>query len=165
MCAHCSWNCSRYSCSLTRNYKIYILYMYYFYLNLHIVHFPTKRRELRHEDFWNTRHTLPHRLFQIVHLSNASSIWINAVHFSTKRREFCHENFWNTRHTAPRRLFQNVHPNAASKFPSLALVESTVDSVCVPLWFVVQPLDGVIVFTIHRRGQSCWPSHAPGWSR
>ena len=24
MCAHCSWNCSRYSCSLTRNNKIYI---------------------------------------------------------------------------------------------------------------------------------------------
>ena len=115
MCAHCSWNCSRYSCSLTRNYKIYISYICFcFYLNLHIVHFSTKRRELRHRGFWNIRHTLQHRLFQIVHLGAASSICIYTVHFSMKRRELRHEDFWNTRHTPPRHLFQNVHLSAAS---------------------------------------------------
>ena len=31
---------------------------------MHTTHFPTKRRELRHDDFWNRRHTAPRRLFQ-----------------------------------------------------------------------------------------------------
>ena len=31
---------------------------------IHVFHFPMKLRELRHEDFWNTRHTTPRRLFQ-----------------------------------------------------------------------------------------------------
>ena len=35
---------------------------------IHTTHFSTKRREFRHEDFLNTRHTTPHRLFQSVHL-------------------------------------------------------------------------------------------------
>ena len=35
---------------------------------IHTTHLPTKRRELRHEDFWNTWHTAPGRLFQNVHV-------------------------------------------------------------------------------------------------
>ena len=35
---------------------------------IHTTHLPTRRRELRHEDFWNTWHTAPGRLFQNVHV-------------------------------------------------------------------------------------------------
>ena len=34
----------------------------------HTTHFSTKRRELRHEDFWNTRHRAPRRPFRSAHL-------------------------------------------------------------------------------------------------
>ena len=85
----------------------------------HIDHFSTKRRELRHEEFWNIQHAARRHLIQKVHLRAASPIYIHIVKFSTKRRELRHEDFWNTRHTAPRRLFQivplercilNIHP-------------------------------------------------------
>ena len=35
---------------------------------IHTTHFSTKRRELRHKDFWNRRHAVPRRLFQNVNL-------------------------------------------------------------------------------------------------
>ena len=35
---------------------------------IHTTVLPTKRRELRHEDFWNIWHTAPGRLFQDVHV-------------------------------------------------------------------------------------------------
>ena len=35
---------------------------------IHTTHLSTKRRELRHKDFWNRRHAVPRRLFQNVNL-------------------------------------------------------------------------------------------------
>ena len=75
----------------------------------HTTHFSTKRRELRHEDFWNTRHTAQRRLFQSVHLERCVtnihpySLFLHEATGASSRRLLKH-----TAHSAAP-LFQNVH--------------------------------------------------------
>ena len=76
---------------------------------IHTTHFSTKRRELRHKDFWNRRRAVPRRLFQNVNLECCVANINQNNPFPMKRRELRHEEFWNRQHTAPRRLFQNAY--------------------------------------------------------
>ena len=65
-------------------------------------HFPTKRRELRHQDFWNRQHTAPRRLFQNAYLERCVA---NIPPYNPFVHEFRHDDFCNKRHAALRRLF------------------------------------------------------------